>query len=91
MIANQPIDGIPQSGLCCALVSTAKGGGPVSKTLAVFAVALGVIVISAGSAFAGGGCGSYTTQSVSLETQTASTGSTGEQTPHLPISETSSN
>jgi hypothetical protein len=89
MIAKQPIDGIPQSGLCCALVSTAKGGGPVSKTLAVFAVALGVLAISAGSAFAGGGCGSY--QSVSLETQTASTGSTGEQTPHLPISETSSN
>jgi len=59
----------------------------VHKTLAVFAVALGVIAISAGSAFAGGGCGSYTTQSVSLETQTAST---GEQTPHLPIPGTSS-
>ncbi len=63
----------------------------MSKTIAVFAVALGVIAISAGSAFAEGGCGSYGTQSVSLETQTASTGSSGEQTPHLPISETNSN
>ncbi len=61
------------------------------KILAVFAVALGVIAISAGSAFAGGGCGSYTTQSVSLDTQTASTGSTGEQTPYTPVPETSSN
>ncbi len=58
------------------------------KSLAVFAVALGVIAISAGSAFAGGGCGSYTTQSVSLDTQTAST---GEQTPYTPVSETRSN
>ncbi len=63
----------------------------MSKTLAVFAVALGVIAISAGSAFAGGGCDSYGTQSVSLETQTASTGSSGEQTPHLPMPETSGN
>jgi hypothetical protein len=55
----------------------------------VFAVALGVIVISAGSAFAEGGCG-HATQSVSLETQTASTSSTGEQT-LLPVPETSSN
>ncbi len=61
----------------------------MSKTLAVFAVALGVIVISAGSAFAEGGCG-HATQSVSLETQTASTSSTGEQT-LLPVPETSSN
>ncbi len=60
------------------------------KSLAVFAVALGVIAISAGTAFAGGDCGSYTTQSVSLETQTASTSSTGEQT-LLPVPETSSN
>jgi hypothetical protein len=52
---------------------------------------LGVIAISAGSAFAGGDCGSSMTQSVSLETQTASTGSTGEQTPHLPIVETKTN
>ncbi len=58
------------------------------KTIAVFAVALGVIAISAGSAFAAGGCGSYTTQSVSLETQTAST---GEQTPYTPIPGTSKN
>jgi hypothetical protein len=55
----------------------------------VFAVALGVIAISAGSAFAG--CGSHATQSVSLETQTASTGSTGEQTPYVPVPETSNN
>ena len=61
------------------------------KSLAVFAVALGVIAISAGSAFAAGDCGSYTTQSVSLETQTASTGSTGEQTLHLPMPETKTN
>ncbi len=59
------------------------------KSLAVFAVALGVIAISAGSAFAG--CGSHATQSVSLETQTASTGSTGEQTPYTPVPETSKN
>ncbi len=61
------------------------------KTLAVFAVALGVIAFSAGSAFAAGGCDSYTTQSVSLETQTASTGSTGAQTPYTPVPETSTN
>ncbi len=58
------------------------------KSLAVFAVALGVIAISAGSAFAEGDCGSYMTQSVSLETQTAST---GEQTPHTPVPETRTN
>jgi len=63
----------------------------VSKIIAVFAVALGVIAISAGSAFAAGDCGSYTTQSVSLETQTASTGSTGEQTLQLPTAETKTN
>ncbi len=61
------------------------------KSLAVLAVALGVIAISAGSALAEGGCGSYTTQSVSLETQTASTSSTGEQTPYTPVPETRSN
>jgi hypothetical protein len=54
-------------------------------------MALGVIAISAGSAFAAGDCGSYTTQSVSLETQTASTGSTGGQAPSTPVPETSSN
>jgi hypothetical protein len=72
-------------------VSTEKGGDLVSKIIAVFALALGVIAISTGSAFAAGDCGSYTTQSVSLETQTASTGSTGEQTPHTPIPVTSNN
>ena len=59
------------------------------KSLAVFAVALGVIAISAGSAFAEGGCGSYGTQSVSVETQTASTGSTGGEAPYTPAPETS--
>ncbi len=59
------------------------------KSLAVFAVALGVIAISAGSAFAEGGCGSYGTQSVSVETQTASIGSTGGVTPYTPAPETS--
>ena len=63
----------------------------MSKSLAVFAMALGVIAISAGSAFAAGDCGSYTTQSVSLETQTASTGSTGGQAPSTPVPETSDN
>ncbi len=66
------------------------------KSLAVFAVALGVIAISAGPAFAEGdggtgGCGYDRTQSVSLESQTASTGPTGEQTPYTPVPETSSN
>ncbi len=51
------------------------------KPLAVFALALGVVAISAGSAFAAGGCGDYGTQSVSLETQTASTGSDAPSTP----------
>ncbi len=59
------------------------------KSLAVFAVALGVIAISAGTAFAEGGCGSYMTQSVSLETQTASTGSSGGEAPSTPIPESS--
>ncbi len=63
----------------------------MSKTITVFAMALGVIAISAGSALAAGDCGSYTTQSVSLETQTASTGSTGEQTPHTSLPVTSKN
>ncbi len=63
----------------------------MSKFIAVFAVALGVIAISAGSAFAEGDCGSYMTQSVSLETQTASTGSTGEQPPYTPVPETRTN
>ena len=62
----------------------------MSKSLAVFAVALSVIAISAGSAFAEGGCG-HATQSVSLETQTASTSSTGEHAPLTHIPGTSSN
>ena len=62
----------------------------MSKTLSLFAMALGVIAITAGSAFAAGGCGSFT-QSVALETQTASTGSTGEQAPTTPLPKTGSN
>ena len=54
----------------------------MSKSLAVFAAAFGIVAITAGSALAGSGCGySHTTQSVSLETQTASTGGTEAQTP----------
>jgi hypothetical protein len=52
-------------------------------------MALGLVAVSAGSAFAGGGCGSYTTQSVSIETQTASTGSSDGQVPHTPKPESS--
>lgn len=61
----------------------------MAKILALFAMALGMIAITAGSAFAAGGCGSYS-QSVALETQTASTGSTGEQAPYTPLPETGS-
>jgi hypothetical protein len=63
----------------------------VSKSLTVFAMALGIVAFTAGSAFAEGGCGSYGTQSVSVETQTASTGSSGGEAPHTPIPETGSN
>ena len=56
------------------------------KPLAVFVVALGAVAISAGSAFAAGGCDGFSTQSVSLETQTASTGS---DAPSSPIPESS--
>ena len=53
----------------------------MSKTLAMIALAFGIVAITAGSAFAGGGCGySHGTQSVALETQTASTSGTVEQT-----------
>ncbi len=62
----------------------------MSKTIALIAVALGVVAASAGSAFAAGGCGSYSgAQSVSLETQTASTGDTNA--PITPVPESSSN
>lgn len=63
----------------------------MSKSIAVFAAAMAIVAFTTGSAFAGSGCGGYTTQSVSLETQTASSGSTGEQAPHTPVPETSSN
>ncbi len=61
----------------------------MSKSISVFAMALGIVAFTAGSAFAGGGCSSYTTQSVSLETQTASTGSSGGEAPSTPIPESS--
>gem|GEM_PF-4965743 len=53
----------------------------MSKSIAVIAVALGIVVASAGSAFAGGGCSPTSgTQSVSLETQA----------PQTPVPESSS-
>ena len=58
------------------------------KSLALVAVALG-IVMSTGSAFAGGACGSSVSQSVSLDTQTASTGDA--HAPSTPVPESSSN
>ncbi len=61
----------------------------MSKSLAVFAMTLGIVAFSAGSAFASGGCGSYGTQSVAVDTQTASTGSSGGEAPSTPIPETS--
>ena len=53
----------------------------MSKSLAMIALAVGLVAITAGSALAD--CsGMHTAQSVSLETQTASTGSgTLQQTP----------
>ena len=54
----------------------------MSKSLAMIALAFGVLAISAGSAFADSGCGySHGTQSVSVETQTASTDATVPYTP----------
>ncbi len=53
----------------------------MSKSLVMIAFAFGVLTLAAGPALAGGGCGySQEAQSVSLETQTASTGSTLLQT-----------
>jgi len=60
----------------------------VSKTLAMFAMALGILAISAGSSFAG--CGADHTQSVSVDTQTASTGTAGGGTVSVPVQEDSS-
>ena len=51
-------------------------------------MALGLVAASAGSAFAEGGCG-HSTQSVSIETQTASTGSSDGQVPQTPKPESS--
>ena len=57
------------------------------KSLALIAVALGIVAASAGSAFAE--CGSHSgAQSVSLDTQTASTGDTNA--PYTPVPESSS-
>jgi hypothetical protein len=68
------------------MVQQQKGGDPVSKFTGL-AMALGILAITAGSAFAE--CGSHATQSVSLETQTASTGSTDGQAPMTPKPESS--
>jgi len=57
----------------------------VSKTLAMFAMALGVLAITAGSSFAG--CGADHTQSVAIDTQTASTGTAGGETVSVPVKE----
>ena len=58
--------------------------------MAVIAVAMGIVAASAGSAFADGGCTPNSgARSVSLETQTASTG--GTNVPYTPMPETSSN
>lgn len=55
----------------------------MSKSLTMIALAVGFVTLTAGSALAAGGCSGAThTQSVSLETQTASTGdATLQQTP----------
>jgi len=61
----------------------------VSKFIALIAVALGLVAATAGSALAEGGCGSSaSSQSVGLETQTASTGD--RQPPHTPVPESRS-
>ena len=54
----------------------------MSKSLAVIAGAVGILAITTGSALAGSGCGGYShgTESASVETQTASTGTTLQQT-----------
>jgi len=54
----------------------------------MFAMALGILAISAGSSFAG--CGADHTQSVSVDTQTASTGTAGGGTVSVPVQEDSS-
>ena len=62
----------------------------MSKSLAMIALAVGLVAFTTGSALAGGGCGGAThAQSVSLETQTASTGST--TLPQTPKPETKAN
>jgi len=61
----------------------------VPKSITVIAVAMGIVVASAGSAFAGGGCSPNSgTQSVGLETQTVTTGETNA--PSTPAPENSS-
>jgi hypothetical protein len=59
----------------------------VSKTLAMFAMALGILAITAGSSFAG--CAGHT-QSVAVDTQTASTGTAGSETVSVPVQEAGS-
>jgi len=59
----------------------------VTKTFALLAVALGLVAATAGSALAD--CGAHSvSQSVSLDTQTASTGDS--TAPTTPVPETSS-
>ncbi len=55
----------------------------MSKSLVMIAFAFGILAIATGSAQAEGGCSGYShgSQSVSLETQTASTGAPLQQTP----------
>jgi hypothetical protein len=53
----------------------------------MFAMALGILAITAGSSFAG--CGGHT-QSVAVDTQTASTGTGGGETVSVPVQEVGS-
>jgi hypothetical protein len=53
----------------------------------LLATAFTVVVLTAGSAF--GGCGSNTTHTAGLETQTASTSTTGGGAPSTPAPESS--
>lgn len=65
----------------------------MSKTLAVIAAAIGVVAISTGSALAGCGGHTQTTQSVSVETPTGpvQTASSEQSLPQTPKPESTSN
>ncbi|HSR72035.1 MAG TPA: hypothetical protein VLL72_06605 [Kiloniellales bacterium] len=60
----------------------------MKKTAAMIAAALAVVAFSAGSALAG--CGGHAVQSVSIDTQTASTGTSTAPAPFTPAPESSS-